>query len=83
MSDQADKLRQLVVDALPRVDGGGTLPPTIVVTGGKSGVGATTVAANLAAELVHGGRRTVLVDAAPHADSAQMLGVEIQRSTLR
>lgn len=79
MSDQADKLRQLVVDALPRLDGGGALPPTIVVTGGKGGVGATTVAVNLAAELVHGGRRAVLVDAAPHADSAQLLGVEIPR----
>ncbi len=79
MSDQADKLRKLVVDAAPRFCADGVLPPTIVVTGGKGGVGTTTVAINLAAALVQHGRRTVLVDAAPNADAAQLLGVEVER----
>ena len=64
---------------MPRVDAGAALPPTIVVTGGKGGVGTTTVAINLAAALAQGGRRTVLVDAAPHADAAQVLGVDVAR----
>jgi MinD-like ATPase involved in chromosome partitioning or flagellar assembly len=79
MSDQAEKLRQLVIDALPRVETGGAFAPTIVVTGGKSGVGATTVAVNLAGELAQSGRRTVLVDAAARADAGRMLGLEIER----
>lgn len=79
MPDQADKLRQLVRDAAPSVRPNATLPPTIVVTGGKGGVGTTTIAVNLAAALVQHGRRTVLVDAAPYADVAQLLGVEIGR----
>jgi flagellar biosynthesis protein FlhG len=79
MPDQADKLRKLVVDAAPRVCAEAALPPTIVVTGGKGGVGTTTVAINLAAALVQHGRRTMLVDAAPHADAAQLLGIEVER----
>ena len=57
------------------------LPPTIVVTGGKGGVGTTTVAINLAAALAQNGRRTVLVDTAPHADAAQLLGVDVERGS--
>ena len=79
MPDQADKLRKLVIDAAPSVRADAALPPTIVVTGGKGGVGATTVAINLAAALARHGRRTVLVDAAPHADAAQLLGVDVAR----
>jgi flagellar biosynthesis protein FlhG len=79
MTDQADKLRQLVIDSAPSVRADAALPPTIVVTGGKGGVGTTTVAVNLAAALAQSGRRTVLVDAAPHADAAHVLGVEIER----
>lgn len=79
--DQAEKLRQLVVDTAPSVREHAALPPTIVVTGGKGGVGTTTVAINLAAALAQSGRRTVLVDAAPHADAAQALGIEVERGT--
>ncbi len=57
------------------------LPPTIVVTGGKGGVGATTAAINLAGALAEQGRRTVLVDAAPNADTAQLLSVTVERGT--
>ena len=80
MSDQADKLRQLVIDTAP-ARGDRMLPPTIVVTGGKGGVGATTVAINLAAALAEHGRRTVLVDAAPNADVAQLLGIDVERGS--
>src|SRR5262245_32358661 len=81
MPDQAEKLRSMVAGAkaAPRAGHGVTLPPTIVVTGGKGGVGATTVAINLAAALVQNARRTVLVDAAPHADVAEVLGVDVER----
>lgn len=79
MVDQAERLRRLVMDAAPSVRDVGELPPTIVVTGGKAGVGATTVAINLAGALVQQGRRTVLVDAAPNGDVAQLLGVEVER----
>ena len=79
MTDQAYKLRKLVLGATPRFDAEAALPPTIVVAGGKGGVGTTTVAINLAAELAQGGRRTVLVDAAPHADVAPMLGIDVDR----
>lgn len=79
MSDQADKLRQLVYSSTPVVRDGAALAPTIVVSGGKGGVGSTTVAINLAAALAQSGRRTVLVDAAAHADVAPALGIEIER----
>lgn len=78
MSDQADKLRQLVVETAPRVRDDLALAPTIVLAGGKGGVGTTTVAVNLAAALAQSGRRTVLVDAAAHADAAQALGIDVE-----
>jgi flagellar biosynthesis protein FlhG len=63
MSDQADKLRSLV-QAVPvatsAVQGGA---PMLVVTGCKPGVGATTVAVNVAAVLADRGMRALLVDA--------------------
>lgn len=63
MLDQATQLRQLMERGAvtPRAGGGPTL---LAVCGGKGGVGATTVAVNLALALVLDGRRTVLVDAA-------------------
>lgn len=79
MSDQADKLRQLVYASAPVVRDGLAIPPTIVVSGGKGGVGSTTAAINLAAALAQSGRRTVLVDAAPHPDISSALGIEVER----
>ncbi len=61
--DQADELRHLV---RLRAAGGaplGTIVPLVVVAGGKGGVGATTVAVNLALALARQGRRAVFVDA--------------------
>jgi flagellar biosynthesis protein FlhG len=79
MPDQAEQLRRLVMNSAPRGDGEIALPPTIVVTGGKGGVGSTTVAINLAAALAQNGRRTVFVDAAPNADAAKLLGIDVER----
>jgi flagellar biosynthesis protein FlhG len=60
--DQADELRQLVRQKGHGAEGVGQ-PRLIVISGGKGGVGATTIALNLAAALTRNGRRTLLVDA--------------------
>ena len=65
MSDQADSLRQLVrqtVKAHPALEPG---VPMWVLSGGKSGVGTSTVALQLALELAGLGKRAVLIDASP------------------
>jgi flagellar biosynthesis protein FlhG len=61
MSDQASPLRNLVL----REAGAGESPRSrlIVVAGGKSGVGVTTISVNLAVALAKHGLRTVLLDA--------------------
>jgi MinD-like ATPase involved in chromosome partitioning or flagellar assembly len=59
--DQADELRQLVRQRC--ADSAVAQAPLVVVTGGKGGVGATTLAANLAVALARQGRRAVFVDA--------------------
>jgi flagellar biosynthesis protein FlhG len=61
MHDQADELRQLVRERF----GAAARPaaPLVVVSGGKGGVGTTTIAANLAIALARQGRRSVFVDA--------------------
>jgi flagellar biosynthesis protein FlhG len=64
MSDQAYDLRQMVLRTLRTAALPAAEPPRlVVVTGGKGGVGTTTIAVNLAVALVREGRRTVLVDA--------------------
>jgi flagellar biosynthesis protein FlhG len=63
MPDQADKLRSMVTTAAPSSAAGDGLP-MIVVTGGRAGVGTTTVALNLAAVLADRGERVLLVDGA-------------------
>jgi len=64
MRDQADELRQLVLRtaASARI-ATAPPPPMIVVSGGKGGVGATSMAVNLTVVLAKLGRRAVLVDA--------------------
>ena len=81
MPDQAANLRQLIAEAAPCAENDIVGPPMIVVTGGKGGVGTTTVALNLATALTHNGHRTVLVDLAHHADMAQLAGVEVPSGT--
>ena len=65
MPDQADSLRQLVrktVQAHPALEPG---VPIWVLSGGKPGVGTSTVSLQLARELASLGKRAVLVDANP------------------
>ncbi|MGE4138080.1 MAG: MinD/ParA family protein [Pirellulales bacterium] len=63
MYDQATELRQLVRQRGGRAAARGATVPLITVAGGKGGVGATTIAANLAVALARQGRRAVFVDA--------------------
>ena len=65
MPDQADSLRQLVrktVQEHPALEPG---VPMWVLSGGKPGVGTSTVSLQLALELASLGKRAVLVDANP------------------
>jgi len=91
MHDQADDLRQLVRQRL-KLSSAGREPGLVVLTGGKQGVGTTTVAVNLAITLCSQVRRTVLVDAdfdragasrlCQAADSPSLLDVLRGRLTL-
>ncbi|MDX1948225.1 MAG: P-loop NTPase, partial [Pirellulaceae bacterium] len=63
MSDQAAQLRRLMLHT-GRVPGPDDIPPrTLVVSGGKTGLGSTTLAVNLATALAAHGQRIVLIDA--------------------
>ncbi|HQU45835.1 MAG: hypothetical protein B7Z73_11390 [Planctomycetia bacterium 21-64-5] len=62
MLDQADHLRHLMHGARTARPDRAPRPRLLVVTGGKGGVGTTTIAVNLAAAFARIGRRTVLVD---------------------
>jgi flagellar biosynthesis protein FlhG len=63
MHDQADELRQLVRERSNSGTTSGPTVPLVVVSGGKGGVGTTTIAANLAVALARQGRLAVFVDA--------------------
>jgi flagellar biosynthesis protein FlhG len=64
MMDPSSELRRLTLRAGRQANVGDETPPhLIVVSGGKTRVGTTTVAANLAASLASHGLRTVLIDA--------------------
>ena len=79
MSDQADQLRKLVRDTVqqhPALEPG---VPLVVLSGGKGGVGVSTVATELARELAALGKRSVLVDANPlQPDIATRLGLDVR-----
>lgn len=65
MSDQADSLRELVrttVQAHPALEPG---VPLIVLSGGRRGVGTSTLSLQLAKEIAQLGKRAVLIDANP------------------
>ena len=77
MADQADNLRQLIHEATPGPPVSAPGPPMIAVTGGRAGVGITTVAMNLATVMADGGERVLLVDADRERSSmAEMAGVK-------
>jgi flagellar biosynthesis protein FlhG len=61
MLDQAFKLRQLAA-ASGRYADSRAAPPLVVVTGGDSGVGTSTVARQLALGINDSGQRTLLID---------------------
>ena len=83
MHDQANDLRRLVSQSTPAVPGlDPPRPKLVVIAGGKGGVGATTVAVNLAVVLALKKHRTVLVDAAPDGGNAAMLTGLEERYTI-
>lgn len=77
MRDQAAELRRLVLrSARERAVESGPVPWLIVLTGGKGGVGATTIAVNLSVALSESGLRVVIVDADLYrADVAALCGL--------
>jgi flagellar biosynthesis protein FlhG len=77
MPDQANELRILVQRAVrDQVRERGPAPRLVVVSGGKGGVGTTTMAVNVSVALAEQGARVVLVDADMHrADVAMLCGV--------
>jgi flagellar biosynthesis protein FlhG len=76
MIDQAAELRRLVFRAAQPIGPGHGGARTLVVSGGRPGVGATTLAVNLAAALAHDALRVVLVDADLYrADVAEHCGI--------
>lgn len=80
MNDQANILRQLVrqeADGSPNAISGDSR--LIVVTAGKGGVGATTIAVNLALALAQSGRSCLLVDGdTTSADATALCGLDAQ-----
>jgi flagellar biosynthesis protein FlhG len=79
MNDQANILRQLVLQEAASRRPRAADAALIVVAAGKGGVGTTTVAANLALALARGGRGCVLVDGNPHsADATTLCGLDAQ-----
>jgi flagellar biosynthesis protein FlhG len=77
--DQADELRQLVRQHALAEHRARGASPLVVVSGGKQGVGTTTIAVNLAIALARRGNRALLVDA--DLDHGQAL--ELPRSADR
>ena len=80
MPDQADHLRYLIHTAPPAAHAAPDGLPMVVVTGGRVGVGATTVAVNLAAALADRGERVLMVDAAD--EGSNMTEIAGVRSTI-
>ena len=82
MLDQAYDLRRLAKpDGRPELPRVAERPALLAVTGGKGGVGTTTVALRLAEALTQAGRRALLVDADPRGGNAALLcGIEEERS---
>lgn len=83
MSDQADKLRRMVSTAVIEPGEDRARVPLVVVAGARNGVGATTVAVNLAAAIADRGERVLVLDAARHENGlAELAGIsgEIEHS---
>ena len=64
INDQAEQLRNLIRESdVEAAQNDTRVPQLVVLTGGKGGVGTSTVAVNLAIALARRGRRVILVDA--------------------
>ena len=76
MNDQATQLRNLVLHASRQASAEQVpAPRLIVVSGGRAGLGTTTIAVNLAVALAGHGSRTVLIDAdLAHSNLAELCG---------
>jgi flagellar biosynthesis protein FlhG len=80
MPDQAEHLRELIhagaVNCVKPQAAGAAGLPMVVVTGARLGVGATTVAVNIAAALADRGERVLVVDAVDgQSNMAELTGV--------
>ena len=76
--DQADRLRQLVRDTVTQNPALAPGVPLVVLSGGKGGVGVSTIAMELVQELAALGKRAVLVDANPmQPDLATHLDIDV------
>ena len=81
MLDQADQLRQLVRETVQTNTELRPGLPLIAVSGGKGGVGTSTIAVELAQQLVRLGKKVVLVDANPRQpDLANLLNITCRES---
>lgn len=78
MRDQATELRRLARrNSRPTPRRAPPRPPLVVISGGREGVGTTTLAVNLAVSLGMAGRRVVLLDADPQRhDCARRCGLD-------
>jgi len=77
LKDQADELRRLVLQSYRHVRTADPPPMLVVLTGGKQGVGTTTLAVHLSSALAALGRRTILIDANLRRDDlARVCGLE-------
>jgi flagellar biosynthesis protein FlhG len=72
MLDQAAELRQLMQTLAQRPSAPAARPWAVAIAGSSRGVGATTIAVNLAVELIRHGRRVVLVDAERSGDATRL-----------
>ena len=72
MLDQAHDLRRLATECRPTAARSAGRPRLLALTGGKGGVGTTTMAIRLATTLTQAGQRTLLVDADPRGGACSV-----------
>jgi flagellar biosynthesis protein FlhG len=74
MRDQADELRSLKMETARANSGAaGVRPRTVIVTGGKGGVGISTLTVNLAASIARQGKRVLLASSGQQPNDIAMI----------